>query len=103
ECVFDARGMVLYYDGVSKEQLDSLKPFPHAYGHTLYASSGGSELSNVQPFLFKIHNGDLGLAHNGNLVNAMNLRRALEDQGSIFQTTSDSEVFAHLLRREKGA
>lgn len=101
--LFGARGMGLLTEALSKEQLDSLKPFPHAIGHTRYASSGGSELSNVQPFLFKSHNGDLGLAHNGNLVNAMNLRRALEDQGSIFQTTSDSEVFAHLLRREKGA
>src|SRR5699024_10289018 len=101
--LFGARGMGLLTEALSKEQLDSLKPFPHAIGHTRYASSGGSELSNFQPFLFKSHNGDLGLAHNGNLVNAMNLRRALEDQGSIFQTTSDSEVFAHLLRREKGA
>lgn len=103
EYLFGARGMGLLTEALSKEQLDSLKPFPYAIGHTRYASSGGSELSNVQPFLFKSHTGDLGLAHNGNLVNAMNLRRALEDQGSIFQTTSDSEVFAHLLRREKGA
>src|SRR5699024_10911560 len=102
-CSSDLRGMGLLTEALSKEQLDSLKPFPHAIGHTRYASSGDSELSNVQPFLFKSHNGDLGLAHNGNLVNATNSRRALEDQGSIFQTTSDSEVFAHLLRREKGA
>src|SRR5699024_4789714 len=101
--LFGARGMWLLTETSSNQQLDSLEPCAHAIGHTRYASSGGSELSNVQPFLFKSHNGDLGLAHNGNLVHAMNLRRALEDQGSIFQTTSASEVFAHLLRREKGA
>ncbi|MCD2136504.1 amidophosphoribosyltransferase [Salinicoccus halitifaciens] len=100
--LFGARGMGLLTEALSKEQLDSLKPFPHAIGHTRYASSGGSELSNVQPFLFKSHKGDLALAHNGNLVNALNLRRALEDEGAIFQTTSDSEVLAHLLRRERG-
>lgn len=100
--LFGARGMGLLTEALSKEQLDSLKTFPHAIGHVRYATTGGSELSNVQPFLFKSHTGDLGLAHNGNLVNAINVRQALEDDGSIFQTTSDSEVFAHLLRREKG-
>lgn len=99
--LFGARGMGLLTSALSKEQLASLKPFPHAIGHVRYATTGGSELSNVQPFLFKSHTGDLGLAQNGNLVNAMNVRRALEDDGAIFQTTSDSEVFAHLLRREK--
>ena len=99
--LFGARGMGLLTDALTKDQLQSLKTFPYAIGHVRYATTGGSELSNVQPFLFKSHHGDLGLAHNGNLVNAMNIRRALEDEGAIFQTSSDSEVFAHLLRRSK--
>jgi amidophosphoribosyltransferase len=103
EYLFGARGMGLLTEALSKEQLTSLKTFPHAIGHVRYATTGGSELSNVQPFLFKSHHGDLGLAHNGNLVNAMNVRRALEDEGAIFQTSSDSEVFAHLLRRSKAS
>lgn len=101
EYLFGARGMGLLTDALSKEQLESLKTFPYSIGHVRYATTGGSELSNVQPFLFKSHHGDLGLAHNGNLVNATNVRRALEDEGAIFQTSSDSEVFAHLLRRSK--
>lgn len=99
--LFGARGMGLLTEALSQAQLESLQSFPHAIGHVRYATTGGSELSNVQPFLFKSHTGDLGLAHNGNLVNAMNIRSALEDDGAIFQTSSDSEVFAHLYRRSK--
>lgn len=102
EYLFGARGMGLLTEALSKTQLESLRNFPCAIGHVRYATTGGSELSNVQPFLFKSHIGDLGLAHNGNLVNAIQLRKALEDEGAIFQTSSDSEVFAHLLRRAKG-
>ena len=78
------------------------KRISKSIGHVRYATRDSSALSNVQPFLFKSHIGDLGLAHNGNIVNALHIRRALEDEGAIFQTTSDSEVFAHLLRRAKG-
>src|SRR5699024_830254 len=102
EYLFGARGMGLLNEALSKEQLESLKEFPKSIGHVRYATRDSSALSNVQPFLFKSHIGDLGLAHNGNIVNALHIRRALEDEGAIFQTTSDSEVFAHLLRRAKG-
>jgi|SRR5690625_155919 len=101
--LFGARGMGLLTEALSKDQLVSLRKFPHAIGHVRYATTGGSELSNVQPFLFKSHRGDLGLAHNGNLVNAVKLRTALEDDGAIFQTSSDSEVLAHLLRKNKSS
>src|SRR5699024_6902713 len=100
--LFGARGMGLLTEALSQTQLESLRPFSKSIGHVRYATSDSSALSNVQPFLFKSHIGDLGLAHNGNIVNALHIRRALEDQGAIFQTTSDSEVFAHLLRRAKG-
>lgn len=70
-----------------------------AIGHVRYATAGGSGIQNVQPLLFKSHTGDLALAHNGNLVNFHQLRAQLESQGSIFQTTSDTEVLAHLIKR----
>lgn len=70
-----------------------------AIGHVRYATAGGGGYQNVQPLLFKSHTGDLALAHNGNLVNAIQLKSQLESQGSIFQTTSDTEVLAHLIKR----
>ena len=94
--LFGARGMGLLTEALTQTQLESLKPFSKSIGHVRYATTDSSALSNVQPFLFKSHIGDLGLAHNGNIVNALHIRRALEDEGAIFQTTSDSEVFAHL-------
>ncbi|MCE5154657.1 amidophosphoribosyltransferase [Staphylococcus hyicus] len=97
EQLFGARGMGLLTEAISDAQLKSLEGYKHAIGHVRYATTGASEVSNVQPFLFKHSKGDLGLAHNGNLTNALQLRRAIESTGGIFQTTSDSEVLAHLL------
>ncbi|WP_071458400.1 amidophosphoribosyltransferase [Bacillus massilinigeriensis] len=70
-----------------------------AIGHVRYATAGGGGYENVQPLLFRSQTGSLALAHNGNLVNAEALRHQLESQGSIFQTSSDTEVLAHLIRR----
>lgn len=70
-----------------------------AIGHVRYATAGGGGIENVQPFLFNHHTGNFALAHNGNLVNSDALKRYLEDRGSIFQSTSDSEVLAHLIRK----
>jgi amidophosphoribosyltransferase len=70
-----------------------------AIGHVRYATAGGGGYENVQPFLFHSQNGSLALAHNGNLVNATALKHQLEAQGSIFQTSSDTEVLAHLIKR----
>ncbi|MED3624951.1 amidophosphoribosyltransferase [Neobacillus thermocopriae] len=70
-----------------------------AIGHVRYATAGGGGYENVQPLLFRSQSGSLALAHNGNLVNANSLKHQLETQGSIFQTSSDSEVLAHLIRR----
>ncbi len=74
----------------------------HAIGHVRYSTTGESQLLNVQPFIFHSFEEDFGLCHNGNIVNADELRKQLEDTGSIFQTTSDSEIIAHLLKRESG-
>lgn len=70
-----------------------------AIGHVRYATAGEASVDNIQPFMFKFHDGQLGLAHNGNLTNAVSLRRELEKNGAIFSSTSDSEILAHLIRR----
>ena len=70
-----------------------------AIAHARYATAGGGGIENVQPLLFRSSTGSLSIAHNGNLVNANHLKKHLERQGSIFQTTSDTEVLAHLLKR----
>ena len=69
-----------------------------AIGHVRYATAGEASVDNIQPFMFKFHDGQLGLAHNGNLTNAVSLRRELEKNGAIFSSTSDSEILAHLIR-----
>ncbi len=76
----------------------------HAIGHVRYATAGGAGYNNVQPLLFQRFTGnDLGIAHNGNIVNAHELKCHLEQQGSIFQATSDTEILAHLLFRNQGS
>ncbi len=71
-----------------------------AIGHVRYSTTGGGGIENVQPFLFHHNTGDFALAHNGNLVNSVQLRRYLEDRGSLFQSSSDSEILAHLIRKD---
>ncbi len=68
-------------------------------GHVRYATAGGSDLNNIQPFHFDFHDGALGLAHNGNLTNATTLRCELEKSGAIFSSNSDTEILMHLIRR----
>ncbi len=74
-------------------------PGSRALGHTRYSTSGGSVVSNAQPLVVNTSMGPLGLVHNGNLVNALPLREKLEAEGSIFQTSSDTEVILHLMAR----
>lgn len=74
-------------------------PGTSAVGHVRYATAGGGGYENVQPLLFRSQSKGLALAHNGNLVNAIPLKHQLEAQGSIFQTSSDTEVLAHLIKR----
>ena len=70
-----------------------------AIGHVRYATAGEASVDNIQPFLFRFHDMQFGLAHNGNLTNAASLKKELEDRGAIFSATSDSEILAHLIRR----
>ncbi|KAH7430111.1 hypothetical protein KP509_09G084400 [Ceratopteris richardii] len=72
-----------------------------AIGHVRYATAGASVVGNVQPFLRSYRFGSLGVAHNGNLVNYKHLRAQLEDSGSIFNTSSDTEVILHLIAKSK--
>jgi amidophosphoribosyltransferase len=72
-----------------------------AIGHTRYSTAGDSALLNAQPILVQSNKGSIALAHNGNLVNALELRGRLERQGSIFQTNSDTEVIVHLIALSK--
>lgn len=71
-----------------------------AIGHVRYATSGGGGMENVQPFSFKHSGGDFALCHNGNIVNSQALRLQLEKTSSIFQSTSDSEILAHLIKKD---
>ncbi len=72
-----------------------------AIGHTRYSTAGDSALLNAQPILVQSNKGRVALAHNGNLVNAPEIRARLETQGSIFQTNSDTEVIVHLIALSK--
>lgn len=73
-----------------------------AIGHTRYSTAGSSTIENAQPIAARSRGGQLALAHNGNLVNASELRRALEEDGVIFTSNSDSEVILHRLARARG-
>ena len=72
-----------------------------ALGHVRYSTAGGSRVLNAQPIVVRYAEGDLGVAHNGNLTNAHDLKKRLVAEGAIFQTTSDSEVIVHLIARSR--
>ena len=72
-------------------------PGTMASGHVRYSTTGGSGLRNVQPLFADLHGGGFSIAHNGNISNAMHLKRDLVHKGSIFQSTSDTEVIIHLV------
>jgi len=74
-----------------------------ALGHNRYSTTGSTLETNTQPFVGNCYDGPLAVAHNGNLVNAVSLRNALQEEGALFQTTMDSEVFVHLAARSKAS
>ena len=84
----------------NKEILNELKG-DLAIGHNRYSTTGVSSSVNVQPLLITYRKGNLALAHNGNLTNSYSLRNGMEKTGSIFQTSSDSEIILHLVARSK--
>lgn len=94
------RGMGLVSDVFPESALQGL-PGDVAIGHTRYSTTGSSVLANAQPILARYREGPLALGHNGNLTNAAQLRADLVDKGSIFQSSSDSEVLVHLIARSE--
>jgi len=91
-------GMGLVSEVFSEDILNELKG-TSAIGHTRYSTYGETTLKNAQPIKVNTVFGEIALAHNGNLINAAELRSELELQGSIFQTTSDSEIILHLIAK----
>jgi len=94
----NARDMGQVADVFPEEVLKRL-PGDAAIGHVRYSTAGTSDLANAQPFRISYHSGEIAIAHNGNLTNAGRLRRQLENEGSIFRSSSDTEVFVHLIAR----
>lgn len=92
------KGMGLVSQVFSSQDLENLKG-TRAIGHVRYSTTGSSNIKNAQPMVVDCARGQIAIGHNGNLVNAAVLREELEQQGSIFQTTVDSEIILHLLAR----
>jgi len=92
------RKMGLVGEGLSAKEMESLAG-RIAIGHTRYSTAGSSTIENAQPVLARFKGGHIALAHNGNLTNALEIRAKLEDSGSIFASTMDSEVIVHRLAR----
>jgi amidophosphoribosyltransferase len=95
------KSMGLVADIFSEKRLKRL-PGHIAIGHNRYSTAGTSVLKNVQPIVANFALGTLAIAHNGNLVSAVDLRASLEAEGAIFQSSSDSEVIVHLIAHSKG-
>ena len=86
---------------VFRHQLPHMENQYIAIGHVRYSTTGSSLLSNTQPLIANYSGGKISLAHNGNLTNAAELRRYLEEQGTIFQTSIDTEVIVNLIARSR--
>ncbi len=95
ETIVEHKGMGLVSDVFDMERLQQLAG-GCAVGHVRYSTTGSSILTNAQPFMVRHRNKSYAVAHNGNIVNAHALKNELEEAGSIFQTTMDSEIFLHL-------
>ncbi len=100
EQVHKQLGMGLVSDVFDEKILDKL-PGDIAIGHNRYSTTGSSNEQNIGPIVVNHRLGTIGVAHNGNLVNSFTLREQLEKRGSIFQTTTDSEVILHLVAKSR--
>lgn len=98
--LYRKRAMGLVADIFDEESLKGLKG-KSAIGHVRYSTSGSSTLNNIQPIVITRSGSEMAIAHNGNLTNALTLRGQLEDEGAIFQSTTDTEVVVHLMARSK--
>ncbi|MBW2451629.1 MAG: class II glutamine amidotransferase, partial [Deltaproteobacteria bacterium] len=93
------RGMGLVADVFKKDAIFENLPGRSAIGHVRYSTTGSSDFKNVQPIMVDYARGSIAVAHNGNLVNSQDIRNKLEQDGSIFSTTSDTEVIIHLMAK----
>ena len=98
--VLSRKGLGLVNEVFDEEELAKLKG-NLGVGHVRYSTAGGTRVENAQPLVINYVKGTLAIAHNGNLVNAVELRHELEYTGAIFQTTIDSEVIAYHIARER--
>ncbi len=101
ERVYQHVGQGLVNDVFSNREIIEKLKGKLAIGHNRYSTTGSDNKNNVQPILVNSKDGPLALGHNGNLVNSRALRGELEEEGAIFQTTADSEIFVHLIARSK--
>ncbi len=97
-CLHGYKEMGLVSEVFSDEILENLKG-NSAIGHNRYSTTGSTRACNIQPLVAELKGSQLAIAHNGNLVNACSLRKAMEDSGSIFQSTMDSEIVVHLMAK----
>ena len=88
-------------DNFTKDKILNKLPGNSAIGHNRYSTAGNNLIKNVQPFFADLHSGGISIAHNGNLSNALHLRQELVKNGSIFQTTSDTETIVQLVAKSK--
>ena len=95
------RRLGLVGDNFTKEKIIEKLPGNSAIGHNRYSTAGNNLIKNVQPFFADLHLGGVSIAHNGNLSNALHLRKELVKNGSIFQTTSDTETIIQLIAKSK--
>jgi len=95
------RRLGLVGDNFTKGKILEKLPGKYAIGHNRYSTSGNNLIKNVQPFFADLHSGGISIAHNGNLSNALHLRKELVKNGSIFQTTSDTETIVQLIAKSK--
>ncbi|WDL99498.1 amidophosphoribosyltransferase [Alicyclobacillus sp. ALC3] len=100
--MYSHRGLGLLGDVFAGGELDGMLGTA-AIGHVRYSTAGSNTVQNAQPITVRTHQGNLAMAHNGNLVNAHVLRKRLEESGSLFQSTSDTEVVLHLIARGREA
>ena len=95
------RRLGLVGDNFTKGKVLEKLPGNYAIGHNRYSTAGNNLIKNVQPFFADLHSGGISIAHNGNLSNALHLRKELVKNGSIFQTTSDTETIVQLIAKSK--
>lgn len=96
-----AKGSGLVQEVFTRSRLESLGLGNIAVGHVRYSTTGGNALSNIQPLVIRHMKGNMAIAHNGNLVNAYDIRRSFELTGAIFHSTSDTESIAYSIVRER--